>query len=113
MILKKLTISILTALSALIVVFLLIPQNGSEFKRPKSVPISAQWVGGSDGGDWIDCKPKNSKELECSIFANVTGALIEKATFKGETIESELIIDYFDGSQIVTTDNLEFKKIDN
>jgi hypothetical protein len=97
----------------LIAVFLLLPQNGSEFKRPNSVPVTAQWVGGSDGGDWIDCKPVNATEVKCSIFANVTGMLIENVTFKGKAIEGELVIDYYDGSRIVTIDNLEFKKIDN
>ena len=35
--------------------------------RPPSVPETAVWYGGAEGGDWIDCK-KADAQLDCSVY---------------------------------------------
>lgn len=36
--------------------------------RPPSVPETAVWFGGADGGDWRDCE-KNDAQLDCSVYS--------------------------------------------
>ncbi|MAB91904.1 MULTISPECIES: hypothetical protein [Alteromonas] len=50
-------------------------------EKPSTVPESAIWAGGSDGGMWVSCNKSNLDKLECQIFADVTGVLVEESTF--------------------------------
>jgi len=45
-------------------------------KRPASVPVHAVWVGGLDGGVWVDVKGTvNDRTIECGIYNDQTGDL--------------------------------------
>ncbi|MBK7665809.1 MAG: hypothetical protein IPJ21_20190 [Sterolibacteriaceae bacterium] len=44
--------------------------------RPPNIPASARWEGGSDGGNWFECVKEADAKYRCSVFADVTGALI-------------------------------------
>ncbi|CAB1063445.1 hypothetical protein D1BOALGB6SA_8228 [Olavius sp. associated proteobacterium Delta 1] len=54
--------------------------------RPAGVPEDAVWVGGPDGGDWIQCKKKRDRLFECQIFSDVKGFKISRGNY------------YFDGN---------------
>lgn len=49
--------------------------------RPQNVPGSALWAGGPDGGMWVDCRVAEGLELECHVYADVTGVLVEGGRF--------------------------------
>lgn len=50
-------------------------------ERPKLVPASAAWVGGDDGGVWVDCLAAADAKLKCKIFSDVTGEILEDNYF--------------------------------
>lgn len=67
--------------------------------RPISVPASASWAGGMDGGNWFDCKIK-SKKYECVIYTDYdeSGYLISKGeysiSFKSEpSVCKQVVVD--------------------
>jgi len=41
-------------------------------KRPSTVPASAVWAGGADGGDWIDCRAGRDSN-PCTVYNDQTG----------------------------------------
>lgn len=107
---KKLIISALLALFLLgSVYFIMTNEDGVEAARPASVPPAARWVGGKDGGDWIDCKPISEEQTQCDIYSQEEGELIEKAVFLG-SINQEVEIDFYDGERIVTTSGQIYPK---
>lgn len=48
--------------------------------RPVNVPESGVWLGGLDGGSWIDCE-RQSNQLNCSIYWQTTGELNWKQSY--------------------------------
>ena len=50
-------------------------------QKPSSVPESAIWAGGPDGGMWVNCNKNTLEKLKCQIFADVTGVSVEESTF--------------------------------
>lgn len=49
--------------------------------RPPSVPETAVWYGGEDGGDWRDCK-KIGAQLDCSVYSGpFVGDLVYTQSF--------------------------------
>lgn len=50
-------------------------------ERPASVPLTATWQGGLDGGDWIDCR-FNGALLTCDVYAQRVGNLSSTQTFE-------------------------------
>ena len=49
--------------------------------RPPSVPGTAVWYGGADGGDWRDCK-KMGARLDCSVYSGpFVGDLVYTQSF--------------------------------
>ncbi len=71
--------------------------------KPINVPESAVWVGGIDGGVWLNCSGDAIANLDCQIFADVTGVLVEKGKFSPKD-ENYTPVFYSNGL-------LEFKKI--
>lgn len=52
-------------------------------ERPKGVPTTAVWSGGMKGGDWFDCDyDPNRTWNNCTVYADVTGAVIESGRFQ-------------------------------
>lgn len=78
--------------------------------KPASVPLGARWLGGIDGGVWIECRPMSAHTVECEFFADVTGVQVDKAVFISPDREKKLRVDnafyeslsYFDGERIRT-----------
>lgn len=65
---KKLIISV--SLALLLIgpfYFIMTNKDGVEVARPVSVPLSARWVGGKDGGDWLECKPISEEQTQCIV----------------------------------------------
>ena len=68
------------ALSVLVVIVALVgfglSRKQKPPKRPASVPLSAVWVGGPDGGVWVEVKGiVNDKTIDCGIYNDQTGGL--------------------------------------
>lgn len=82
----------------------------NEKLRPPGVPLNAYWVGGSDGGNYYDCKILKVERLaQCSIYDDEDGSIEFKGGFKLEgwevlkyssEIEFYKDIDFFDGSSL-------------
>jgi hypothetical protein len=74
--------------------------------RPKSVPRYALWVGGPDGGSYIDCHASNALDYnDCTIYNDWTGDVWASGHFvlKGQNRAanaSELRYSFFDGQAI-------------
>jgi hypothetical protein len=58
----------------------------SKVNKPVNVPNAAFWVGGADGGVFVDMEKENL-DFSGSIFAEVTGAVLYqgKFTYTGKT----------------------------
>jgi hypothetical protein len=51
-------------------------------ERPSSVPISAAWAGGSDGGAWIECSVDPEKNANwCTVWNDQTGDVWARTLF--------------------------------
>lgn len=90
-------------------------------RRPDSVPESAIWVGGPDGGTWIDCEPK-AKEPKvahyCRLYSDFNGRLVGEGLFvleyrtaegreiSGNPLDAERITRFsaYDGTNIYVSD---------
>ena len=74
--------------------------------RPKLVPRQALWVGGPDGGSYIDCHDvKTLNYDDCTIYNDWTGAVKATGhfTLKGQNraaTSTELKYSVFDGNEI-------------
>ena len=75
--------------------------------RPKSVPRYALWVGGPDGGSYIDCHASNALDYDdCTIYNDWTGDVEASGHFilKGQNRAAnatELKYSFFDGQAII------------
>ena len=74
--------------------------------RPSTVPPSAIWAGGVDGGAWFECEVAASGQSNrCTIYNDYTGAVWMQGQFalrvekRGATKE-ELAYEAFDGIRI-------------
>ena len=76
--------------------------------RPTSVPPSAVWTGGADGGAFIDCRVRRDGLDDCTVYNDGTGDVWMKGTFelkgsvRGAT-DSELRYSFADGEGIGLT----------
>ncbi len=74
--------------------------------RPKSVPRYAPWVGGADGGSYVDCHDNVASNYDdCTIFNDSTGEAEVSGHFvlKGQNRAAkatELKFSFFDGHDI-------------
>lgn len=48
--------------------------------RPASVPASAVWAGGMDGGMWYDCRAK-VKNYECVTYHEENGSVLDRGEY--------------------------------
>jgi hypothetical protein len=86
--------------------------------RPKNVPPAAIWAGGPDGGNWFWCDFVLDRSWnKCSVYADVTGALLEKGQFqlKDEgraAAEAELQFAYYSLGEIHLANNRTLVRID-
>lgn len=78
-------------------------RDRSSHLRPAQVPATAVWVGGADGGVWIDCQTgKDGKSNYCKIFNENTGTIEAEGEFllRGShrpATREELRFNSFDG----------------
>ncbi|HME57183.1 MAG TPA: hypothetical protein VKF63_02520 [Terracidiphilus sp.] len=88
------------------------PQMNDDYKeyaplhRPKSLPENAAWVGGPDGGAYIDCYyNKLTDRDDCTVYNDGTGEIWASGSFilEGQNRgakPSELRYSGFDGNHI-------------
>lgn len=81
-------------------------KRASAPQRPADVPSSAVWVGGSDGGVFLDCTPTANSLYACSVFNDATGDVLASGKFAEERRESSKpvqVSDYsaYDGRRIL------------
>jgi len=71
--------------------------------RPSSVPVSATWAGGADGGAWIDCKYIHGLMYRCAVFDN-QGELWSEGNYALDRPRAKVIspadYNFFDGNVI-------------
>lgn len=41
--------------------------------RPVNMPDTATFVGGPDGGEWVNCAPRNDNSIGCIVYHPITG----------------------------------------
>jgi len=114
--LRKLIISLSLILSSSVVLGIFWayssgPNSNGVASRPMSVPITAKWVGGADGGDWIDCKIVAAGRTRCAIYNDYDGSLTERATFLGGLNMNVEDVSFYDGQKIVTIDQKVYPKV--
>lgn len=97
------------------VVAILITGCNESFERPKNVPQKAIWVGGSDGGVWIESISKRDSTFMLKVFSQ-NGALLEDAFFTMNEECKDVILNQdelakkfsaFDGNDIIL--NLKYE----
>ena len=74
-------------------------------RRPFKVPSSAEWAGGIDGGEWVDCSSGTGLYNRCAIYSQ-NGDLIFRSDYTLEqhhraATRSELRYRYVDGKTIL------------
>ena len=87
--------------------------------RPSSVPTAARWIGGVDGGDWIACQQRDQKSMSCQMFADVTGAIVDRGVFATRKEQKHAVgtneffaeMSYFDGERIKLKDGTAYEKV--
>jgi hypothetical protein len=83
----------------------------SEPERPPSVPMTAVWSGGPDGGNWFDCDSKRDSEYNrCTVYADVTGVVLESGRYqlrdeKRAAMKNELQYAYYSLGEINLRNN--------
>ncbi len=81
-------------------------QSYAPMHRPKAVPRYVLWVGGADGGSYIDCHYNKAPDYDdCTIYNDWTGDVEASGHFalKGQNRAakpSELRYTFFDGQAI-------------
>lgn len=85
--------------------------------RPSNVPATAVWSGGPDGGDWFECESTQSSHNRCTVYADVSGAVVESGRYqlKGErraASKEELKYAYHSKGHIFLQGNKVLEKID-
>jgi hypothetical protein len=74
--------------------------------RPKSVPRYALWIGGADGGSYIDCHENTTSGYDdCTVYNDWTGDVVASGHYvldgKNRAANStELKYSFFDGQRI-------------
>lgn len=53
-------------------------------EKPLSVPSTAKWDGGPDGGNWIDCVAlkDSTNRFFCTVYEDQKGKVLYKGAFK-------------------------------
>lgn len=78
----------------------------SEPARPATVPETAIWAGGADGGAWIECVVDESENANwCTVWNDQTGSVWARTHFVlddtgGPAVDMEQIDLSFDGTRI-------------
>lgn len=94
--------------------------SSSDDARPKEVPESAIWVGGADGGGFIECKPHDKYPYIylCEIYNDSTGEIEASSAFAvAEPEESEVdlsntdLISGWDGDSILLSDGRRLDQV--
>ena len=100
----------------LLFIWLIIPYD-RVWEKPENVPDSAVWVGGCDGGNWIELVDFKEDTIRFRLYADWNGELILDADFvyqkKDDTrltkANWDKYLNYFDGevicTQIIRDDN--------
>ena len=78
----------------------------AEPARPSNLPSTVKWLGGEDGGVWVDCAKENDKLLKCKIFDADNGNVLQSGYYKSRNkIEiSDLVA--FDGRTLISKSEL-------
>jgi len=86
----------------LVICMLVACSSSSEPIRPKNVPMKARWLGGSEGGVWIDCAQMDKNTLDCKVFDPEKGTLLQDGKYVGQrpVVQSDLVA--FDGITLLT-----------
>ena len=51
--------------------------------RPSSVPSSAKWAGGPDGGSYVECSiDKEHNANKCTVWNDYTGQIVESGYYR-------------------------------
>ena len=97
---------------ALTVFFVLLGCKPHAPARPAGVPVSAVWVGGADGGAFIDCaRSLHGEPNRCNVYNDGTGAVemdglfVVRGQARGARAD-ELQYDSADGTRIYLKNNL-------
>jgi hypothetical protein len=82
--------------------------------RPRTIPASARWAGGWDGGGWVDCSAGTAVEFNVCHIYDETGklGLIARYRLKGlnrAALPSELRYRYVTGEVIGLENGLELR----
>ena len=93
----------------LLFIWLIIPYD-RVWEKPENVPDSAVWVGGCDGGNWIELVDFKEDTIRFRLYADWNGELILDADFvyqkKDDTrltkANWDKYLDFFDGESIAT-----------
>ena len=91
---------------ALLAVALAEACHGYPPQRPATVPPSADWAGGIDGGEWVDCSVGVDGYNHCQIFEQTKGLLLLKSRYVLQGLgrpatRSELRYRYVSGKEIL------------
>ena len=104
---RKYMIGFLVIVILLIIVIQYYKPRAEQPERPESVPASAVWDGGVDGGNWIDCQliDSLSSVFDCTVYEDFNGEILFKGNmkFEGEKIsltELRKILGVYGGSEI-------------
>ncbi len=114
---KKIIIIIVLFL-IIAVIYMVFSSKTKEIKRPTSVPVTAVWDGGADGGNWIDCKVVDSTNniFYCTVFDDYSGKIIFESTMKlqGKTtnlVELNNLLGIYSGNKIYLKDKRTLKEV--
>jgi hypothetical protein len=83
--------------------------------RPKGVPGTAVWAGGSDGGSWFECRAAAGRSANfCTVYNDHTGEISAEGYFvlgdgRGAATADQLVFEAFDGKDIYLKDNRVLK----
>jgi hypothetical protein len=90
------------------ILFLYCSCKKSSPPHPKGVPLSAVWVGGADGGVFINCQSSSQNSgYRCTIFNDATGDIVMSGFFERKSNRSgEVKPEYssYDGQRIFLQD---------
>jgi hypothetical protein len=110
---KLLYLFVLTTIVAIIIILFiswLFDQPCGKWERPSNVPVSAVWIGGRDGGNWVEFVDIRADTIRFRIYYDRMGDLIFDANFIYENCSdfqltqanwSEYIVG-FDGNNLET-----------
>ena len=76
-------------------------------KRPTHVPETALWVGGGDGGAYIECSVDAKRDVDmCTVWNDFTGEIVESGKYRlvkenRAATQSELKLRFADFSGLI------------